>query len=164
MRPEHVPEYMAVLSKYNGEASHDGAVHRRLLSAVGPSVLLISLVVGSHMLRDTFIKLAGIWCEEKLLDCPVFNFCLLKSCLSRCASVVFGSLFTFFVMASILVRLGGAEHRDCIASRHSFDTSVRGTALVFPSRSHCEKSGVKALFVLHLKETGRKTYGNSLVA
>ena len=110
---------VAVLSKYSREASRDAAVHGQLLSVVGPSVSLVALVGGSHVLRDTNNELAGNGYREKLAEYPIFELRLLKRCLQKFGSVIFGSLDPFLMTEFIIVRLKGAEHKDWMASRHA---------------------------------------------
>ena len=63
---------VAVLCKYSGEAIRDAAIIGQLLSVVGPSVSVVSLVGGSHSLRDTYIDFAGSGYREKLVEYPIW--------------------------------------------------------------------------------------------
>ena len=155
----------AVLSKYSGEASLDAAVFGQLLSVVGPAVSFAAVVGGSHVLRDTFVEFAGIGYREKLVEYPILDLKLLRRCLEKCASVVFGSLDPFPKTEFIIVRLNGANHKDWMASRHALRRAVVSGDLSMPSLVEVVGNivGVWPLIVSYLKETGRKTNGDSLV-
>ena len=112
-----------VLRKYSGEESRDAAVLGQLLSVVGTSLSLFSLVGGWHVLRDTDIDFPGSGYWEKLVEYPIFDLRLLRKCLRKFASVVFGSLDPFS-MTEFIMRLKGAEHRDWLASRHALRRAI----------------------------------------
>ena len=57
--------------------------------------------------------------REKLAEDSVFEQCLVKWCLPKCALVVFGGLDPFSVEYLIVIILKGAEHSDWMASRHA---------------------------------------------
>ena len=84
-----------VLSKYSGETRRDAAVLGQLLSVVGTSLSLVTLVGRSDVLRDTYIEFPGSGYREKLVEYPIFDLRLLRKCLRKFASVVFGSLDPF---------------------------------------------------------------------
>ena len=156
---------VAVLSKYSGDATRDDAVLGQLLSVVGPSVSLVALIGGSHVLRDTYIEFDGNWYRVKLVEYPIFDWRLLKKCLQKCAAVVFGSLDPSSITEFIIVRLKGAEHQDWMVSRHALRRAVVSGDLSMPSLVQVFGIivGVWPLIVSFLKETGRKTDRDSLV-
>ena len=65
----------------------------------------------------------------------------------------------------IFTRLKGAEHRDWMMSRFSLRRANITGELSMPSNVEVVSNivGVWALIVVYLKETGRKTDGDSLV-
>ena len=65
----------------------------------------------------------------------------------------------------ILTRLKGAEHRDWITSRSSLRRAIITGELSMASLVEVVSNivGVWSLIVVYLKETGRKTDGDSLV-
>ena len=156
---------MAVLSKYSGEASHDAAVHGQLLSVVGSSVLLVSLVGGSQVLHDTYIEFADSGYREKLVEYPIFNLLLLKGFLQKCASVVFERLHPFSMTEFIVVRLKGVKHCNWMASRHVVRRAFVSGDISMPSVVEGVGNivGVWPLIVFLRNETGRKTDGDGLV-
>ena len=65
----------------------------------------------------------------------------------------------------IVTRLKGAEHRDWMMSRSSLRRAIITGELSMPSLVEVVSKivGMWPLIVLYLKETGRKTDGNSFV-
>ena len=155
---------VAVLSNYIGEASCDTAVLGQLVSVVSPSVSLVSLVGGPHVLRDTYIELAGSGYREKLVEYPIFDLRLLKRCPQKCASVAFGSFDRFPMTEFSVVRLKGAEHEDWVASRHALRRAVVSVDLSMPTLVEVVGHivGIWPLIVSFLKETECMTDGDSL--
>ena len=152
---------VVVLSKYSGDASQDAAVLGQLLSVVGPSVSLVALVRGSHVLRDTYLQFTGSEYRENFVEYPIFDLRLLKGCLQKSASVVLGSLDPFSMTEFIIVTLKGAEHKDWMVSGQALRRAVVSGDLSMPSL--VEHHRCLGLIVSFLPETGRKTDGDSLV-
>ena len=152
------------MSKYSGEASRNATVLWQLLIVVGPSLSLISLVGGSHVLRDTFMEFVGSGYREKLVDYPVFDLRLLKGCLQKCESVIFGSLDPFSMTEFLVVRLKG-KHRKCMACRLALRRAVVPWDISMPALVDVISKivGTWSLLVSYVKETGSKTAGDRLV-
>ena len=155
---------MAVQSKYSGKASRDAALLGQFLGAAGSSVSLVSIVGESHVLGNTCIEFAGSGYRAKLVEYSILDLRLLRRCLQKSATVMFDSLYRFSMTDFIIVRLEGAKHRDWMASRHAFrSANVSGDV---SRRPLFEVVGsivdVWPLIVSFLKETGRKTNGDSL--
>ena len=138
-----------------------------VVSTVGCSASLVAVSGGSHVLADTY---GGIWdlgsgYRHKLLEYPIFDLRLLKRCLQKVSSYVFGSLDPFSMTEFILRRLKGAEHCNWMMSRSSFRRAIITTEISMLSLVEVVSNivGVWPLIVVHLKETGRKTDGDSLV-
>ena len=100
-----------------------------------------------------------------VLDYPTFNVSLLKRCLQKTASVVFGTLDLFSMTEFIVTRLKGAEHRDWMHSRQSLRRAIETGDLSLPGLVDAVSNiiGVWPLIVSYLKETGKKDSGDSLV-
>ena len=100
-----------------------------------------------------------------LLDFPTFDVRLLKRCLQKTASTVFGKLDPFSMTEFIVTRLKGAEQRDWMQSRQSLRRAIETGDLSLPGLMHVVSNifGVWPLIVSHLKETGKKDSGDSLV-
>ena len=96
----------------------------------------------------------------------MFDLRLLKRCLQKVTSSVFGSLDPFSMAEFIVMPLKGAEHRDWMMPRSSLRHAIITGELSMPSLLEVVSNivGVWPLVVAYLKETGRKTDGDSLVA
>ena len=66
-----------------------------VVNAVGASASLVAVFGGSHVLADTYGEYLGSGCSGKILQYPVFDLRLLKLCLQRLSSSVFGCLDPF---------------------------------------------------------------------
>ena len=146
---------VVVLSKYSEDASRDVAVIGQLLTFVGPSVSLVALVGGPHVLRNMYIEFSRSVYREKMVEYPTIDLRLLKSCLLKCASVVFGSLAQSSMTEFIIVRLKGAEHKEWMAPRHALRRAVVTGDLSMPSLVELVGHilGVWPLIVSFLKDT-----------
>ena len=69
------------------------------------------------------------------------------------------------MMESFVTRLKGAEHRDWMMSRSSLRRAIITVELSMPSLVEVVSNivGVWSLIEVYLKETGRRTDGDSLV-
>ena len=108
-----------VLSRYSGETGRDAFVPGQHLSVLGPSVSLVSLVGGSHVLHDTYVEFVGNRYREMLAEYTIFQLRVLKRCFLKFVAVLFGSLDPLAMSELIMVMLKGAEHRHWMASRKS---------------------------------------------
>ena len=100
-----------------------------------------------------------------VLDYPTFDVRLLKRCLQKTASTVFGTLDPFSMTEFIVTRLKGAEHRDWMQSRQSLRRAIETGDLFLPGLVDVVSNiiGVWPLVISYLKETGKKDSGDSLV-
>ena len=81
----------------------------KILDASGPDAAVVSLQGGPHVLAEAFANYLGSGYQTKLVEYPTFDLRLLKRCLQRTASSVFGSLDPFSLTEFIVNRLKGAE-------------------------------------------------------
>ena len=112
--------------------------------------------------------LQAIWevgTRKKLVEYPTFDLRLLKRCLQRTASFVFGSLDPFSLTGFIVNRLKGAGTRNWMASRPALRKAIITSNLSMPELVDVVANivGVWPLIVSYLKETGRKDEEDSLV-
>ena len=100
-----------------------------------------------------------------LLDYPTFYIRLLKRCLQKTASTVFGTLDPFSKSELIVTRLEDAEHRDWMQSRQSLREAIETGDHSLPGLVNVVGKiiGVWPPIVSYLRETGRKDSGDSLV-
>ena len=136
-----------------------------VVAAVGGSASLVAVFGGSHVLADTYGEYLGSAYRQKLVEYPVFALRPLKRCLQKVSSSVFGSLDPFSMTEFIVTRLKGAEHRDWMMSRSSLRRAIITGELSMPSLVEVVSNivGVWPLLMAYLKQTARKTDGDSLV-
>ena len=156
---------VAVTDRSAVDATHEISVLGSLVSAVGGSASLVAVSGGSHVLAGTHGEYLGSGYSHKLLEYPVFDLRLLKPCLQKVTSSVFGSLDNFSMTVFIVSRLEGAEHGEWMMSLSRLRRAIITGELSMPSLVEVVSSivGVWPLIVVYLKETGRKTDGDSLV-
>ena len=154
-----------VVDRFTVDATHKVAVLGSVVATVGSSASLVAISGGSHVVADTYKEYLGSGYSHKLVDYPIFDLRLLKRCLQKVSSSVFGSLDPFSMTEFIVTRLKGAEHRDWMMSRTSLRRAIITGELSMPSLVEVVSNivGVWPLIVVYLKETGRKTDGDSIV-
>ena len=159
------PVAVAVTDRFAVDATYELSVLGSVFAAVGVSASLVAVSGGSHVLADTCGEYLGSGYSRKLVEYPVFDLRLLKRCLQKKPSSVFGSLDPFSMTEFIVMRLKRAEHRDCMMSRSSLRHAIITEELSMPSLADVASNivGVCPLIVVYLKENGRKTDGDSLV-
>ena len=106
---------------------------RAVVTAAGSSASLVVISGGSHVLADTYKEYLGSGYSHKLVEYPIFDLRLLKRCLQKVSSSVFGSLDPFSMTEFIVTRLKGAEHRDWMMSRTSLRRAIITGELSMPS-------------------------------
>ena len=126
---------------------------------------LWSQFLGAHTLVECYKEYLGSGCMRGLLDYPSFDVRLLNRCLQKTASTVFGTLDPFLMTEFIVTRLKGAEHRDWMQSRQSLRRSNETGDLSLPGLVDVVRNIIRVWppIVFHLKETGKKYSGDSLV-
>ena len=156
---------VAITDRLSSDATHDLSVLGSRVAALGGSAPLVAVSGGSHILADTYGEYLGSVYSQKLIEYTKFDLHLLKRCLQKVSSSVFESLNLFSSTEFIVTRLRGAEHRDWMMSR-----SGLGRAIITGELSMrlllvvvANIVGVWPLIVVYLKETGRKSKGDSLV-
>ena len=92
---EFVRVAVAIIDRYYGDANSELALLGKILSAVGSGASLVSLSGGSHTVVDCCREYLGNGYTKTLVDYPIFVVRLVKRCLQKSASVVFGTLDPF---------------------------------------------------------------------
>ena len=135
------------------------------LDAAGPDIAVVSLLAGPHVLAEAFASYLGSGYQAKLIEHPIFDLRLLKRCLQRTASSVFGSLDPFSLTEFVVNRLKGAETRNWMASRPALRNAIITNNLSMPDLVNVVANivGVWPLIVSYLNETGRKDERDNLV-
>ena len=156
---------VAIIDRYYGDANSELAILGKILSVVGSGASLVSLSGSCHTLVECYKEYLGSGYTKTLVDYPVFDASLLKRCLQKTASVVFGTLDPLSMTEFIVARLKGAEHRDWMQSRQSLRRAIETGDLSLPGLLDVVSNiiGVWPLIVSYLKETGKKDSGDSLV-
>ena len=156
---------VAVLNRFSANTTLEATVLDKILDGTGPDAAVVSLHGGPHVLAEAFANYLGSGYQTKLVEYPTFDLRLLKRCLQRTASSVFGSLDPFSLTEFIVNRLKGAETRDWMASRPALRKAFITNELSMPGLVDVVANivGVWPLIVSYLKETGRKDEGDSVV-
>ena len=156
---------VAKIDPYYGDVNSELAILGKILCVVGSGASLVSLSGGSHTLVECYKEYFGSGYTKTLVDYPIFDARLLKRCLRKAASVIFGTLDPFSMTEFLVTRLKGAEHRDWMQSRQSLCMAIETGHLSLPGLPDVVSNiiGVWPLIVSYLKETGRKDSGDSLV-
>ena len=103
------------------------------MAALGGSASLVAISGGSRLFADTYGEYLGSGYSHKLDECPILVLRLLKRCLQKVFSSVFGSLGPFLMTEFIVTRLTGAEHRDWMMSRSGLCRTIPTGELSMPS-------------------------------
>ena len=150
---------------YYGDASSQLVILGQVLSAIGGGVSPASNSEVSNTLADCYKGYLGSGYMRGRLECPSFDVKLLKRCLQKTASTVFGTLVPFLMSKFILTRLKGAERRDWMQSRQSLRKAIEtgdfSLARLVDIVSNIFE--VWLLIVSYPKETGEKDRGDSRV-
>ena len=110
---------VAVLNRFSANTTLEATVLAKILDAAGPGTAMVSLHGGPHVLAEAFASYLGSGYQAKPVEYPTFDLRLLKRCLQRTVSAVFGSLDPFSLTEFVVNRLKGAESRDWMASLSS---------------------------------------------
>ena len=156
---------VAVLSRFSANTTLEARVLGKNLDAAAPDTAVVSLHGGPHVLAEASASYLGTGYQAKLIEYPTFDLRLLKRCLQRTASSVFGSLDPFSLTEFVVNRLKGAETRDWMAFRPALLKAVITNDLSMPGLVDVVANivGVWPLIVSYVKETGRKDERDSLV-
>ena len=156
---------VAVLNRFSANTTLEATVLGKILDAAGPDTAVVSLHGGSHVLAEAFASYLGSGYQTKLIEYPTFDLRLLKRCLQRTASSVFGSLDPLSLTEFIVNRLKGAETGNWLAARPALRYGIVFNELSMPGLVDGVANIVRVwpLIVSYLKETGRKDEGDSLV-
>ena len=116
--------WVAVLSRFSAHTTLEATVLGKLLDAAGPDTAVVSLHGGPHVLAEAFASYLGSGYQAKFIEYPKIDLRLLKCCLQRTASPVFGSLDPFPLTELVVNRLKGAEAQDWMASRPALPKTI----------------------------------------
>ena len=156
---------VAALDRYSRDPHQEVTALGRVVDALGSDVAVVSIIAGSTVLVEAFREYLGSGYRQKLIDYPVFDLRLLRRCLQRTSSSVFGNLDGLAMTEFIVNRLKGAETRDWMSSRPALRKAILTNDLSMPHLVDVVANiiGVWPLIVSYLKEAGRKDDGDSLV-
>ena len=115
---------VSVADRFAVDATHELSMLGSVVSAVGGSASLVAVSGGSHVLGDTYRAYLGSGYSHKLVEYPIFDLRLLKRCLQKVSSSVFGSLDPLSMTEFFVTRLKRAEHRDWMMSRSSLRRAI----------------------------------------
>ena len=83
---------VTVTDRFAVDAIQELSVLGSVVAALGGSASPVAVSGGSHVLVETYGKYLGSGYSHKLVEYPVFDLRLLKRCLQKVSSSVFGSL------------------------------------------------------------------------
>ena len=108
---------VATVDRYSSDPHREIAAFGRIVDALGPDVLVVSISGKSTVLVEASCKYLGSGYRQKLIDYPFFDLRLFKRCLQRTVSSVSGSLDGLAMTKFIVNRLKGGEARNWTSSR-----------------------------------------------
>ena len=149
---------VAVLNRISANNTLEATVLGKILDAAGPDTAVVSLHGGPHVPSEAFASYLGNGYQAKLIENPTFHLRLLKCCLQRTASSVFGSLDPFSMTEFIVNGLKRTEARDWMASRPALRKAIITNELSMPGLVDVVANivGVWPLIVSNLWPKGRR--------
>ena len=156
---------VGVIDRYYGDAINELKMIEQIMCAIGTGAFLVSISGGSNTLVECYKEYLGSGYMRGLLEYLTFDARLLKLCLRKTVSTLFGTLGPFSMTELIVTRLKGAEHRDWMQSRQSLRRAIQTGDLSLPGLVEVFSNiiGVRPPIVSYLKETGKNDSGDSLV-
>ena len=154
-----------MLSRFSANTTLEATVLGKILDAAAPDTAVVSLHGGPHVLAKAFASYLGSGYQAKLIEYPTFDLRLLKRCLQRTASSVFGSPDPFSLTEFVVNQLKGAETQNWMSFRPALRKAIITNNLSMPDLINVVANivGVWPSIVSYLKETGRKDEEDSLV-
>ena len=142
-----------MLNRFNANTTLEATILGKIQDAVGPETSVVSLHGGPHVLSEAFASYLGSGYHAKLVEYPTVDLRLLKRCLHRTASSVFGSPDPYSMTEFVVNRLKGAETRDWMASRPALRKAIITNDLSMPDLVNVVANivGVWPLIVSYLK-------------
>ena len=157
---------VSILNRFSSNMSEEMVELGRVIDALGLNVRVVSVHGGPHTLMEAYINYLGSGHQQKLIEYPFFDLRLLKRCLQRTASSVFGTPDPYSKTELIVIRLKEAESLDWMAPWPALKTAIisSSVSLAMPELVDVVAKivGVWPLIVPYLKETGRKDDGDIL--
>ena len=89
---------VAVLNRFSANTTLESTVLGKILDAAAPNTAVVLLHGGPQELPEAFASYLGSGYQAKLIEYPTFDLRLLKRCLQRTASFVFGSFDPFSLL------------------------------------------------------------------
>ena len=115
---------VGVTDHFYGDASSKLVIFGIVLCAIGSGASLVTISLGSNTLVECYKEHLGSRYMQGLLDYPTFDVRLLKRCLEKNASTVFGTLDPFSMTEFIVTRFRGSEHHDRMQSRQPLRRAI----------------------------------------
>ena len=100
---------VAVLNRFGANTTLEATVLGKILDAAGPDTAVVLLHEGRHVVAEASASYLESGYKALLVEYPTFDLRLLKRCLRRTASSVFGSLDPFSLTEFVVNRLKSAE-------------------------------------------------------
>ena len=123
---------VGMIDRYYGVASSELVIHGQVLCAIGSAASLASISERFNNIVEFYKEYLGSGYMQGLLDYPTFDVRLLKRCLQKTASTVFGLLEPFSMTEFSITRLTGAEHHDWMQSNQCLRRAIETNGLPLP--------------------------------
>ena len=156
---------VALFDRYYGDPNSKLAVLGKILCAVGSGASLISLSGDSHTLKDYYKEYVGSGCTKTFVDYPFLICAASETVLSKnCISGLWDTRFLFNDKVQCYSLEAGRTSR-LDAMRQPLRMAIETGNFSLPGLVDVVSNivGLWPLIVSHLKETGRKDSGDSLV-
>ena len=108
---------VAVMETFAINATNELSILCQILSCVDATVPIVSNIGGSTLINDIYSTYLGSENQRKLIEFPIFSFCLLKRCTQKSSSSVFGSMDAFSLIELVVTRLMMAVNWNWMMSR-----------------------------------------------
>ena len=89
------PVSVAVMERFIVDSTCERGIQDQVISTLDITVPIVSIVVGSNLLCETYSQDSGSEDQRKLIDFPIFILCLLNRCMQKLSTSVFASLNVF---------------------------------------------------------------------
>ena len=97
------------LDRFSSNVNEEVVVLGQIIDAIGPDVRVVSVQGGPHALVEAYINFLGSRYQQKLTEYPLFHLLLVKRCLQRTASSLFGNLDPYSMRVHCEQAEGGGD-------------------------------------------------------
>ena len=121
------------LDRFKSDATRELSAVGFVVAALGSAALQLLSLGGSHIIAEAYVEYLVNEYKERLVEYPILELRLLKGCLQKVATSVFGCFDPFSMTAFITSRLKRARHRNWMISRPRFRLVIIANEFQMPS-------------------------------